>query len=38
MTFYKMDNSLNIFNSESNSKTEVKRDELARKNNVEIKK
>jgi hypothetical protein len=33
-----MDNSLKIFNSESNTKTEPKRDELAKKNNVEVKK
>jgi hypothetical protein len=33
-----MDNSLTIFNSESNSKTEAKRDDLAKKNNVETKK
>lgn len=33
-----MDNSLTIFNSESNSKTEAKRDDLARKNNIEPKK
>ena len=38
MSFYKMDNSLTIFNSESNSKTEPKRDDLARKNNMEAKK
>lgn len=33
-----MDNSLKIFNSESNTKTEPKRDELAKKNNIEAKK
>ena len=33
-----MDNSLTIFNSEANLKTEAKRDELARKHNIETKK
>lgn len=37
ISFYKMDNSLTIFNSESNCKTEPKRDEIARKNNIEAK-
>jgi hypothetical protein len=33
-----MDNSLTIFNSESNSKSEVKRDDLAKRNSIEAKK
>ena len=33
-----MDNSLTIFNSESNCKTDARRDDLAKKSNIEVKK